>query len=159
MGKRRMARNATIAGVVAGVALGAALVVEAGPQAQPPQYDLRTETILTGTIGMVTRESAWIEYKTLRNPVRKGLRSPRGVRRTIVTSLTLQTEAGSTRIYLGPSAYIEREEFCLCPGDQVEITGARVTADGMDLLVARELRQGGRSLALRDASGRSLWPR
>ncbi len=60
-------------------------------------------------------------------------------------------------IHLGPAAYEEGKKFPLAKGDEVDVTGSRVTYDGGTSLIAKEVRKGDAVLELRDDQGKPLW--
>lgn len=101
-------------------------------------YNPDTETTLTGTVEAINTVSG-----------RHGWSG---------THLTLKTESGETYdVHLGPSAYVEKENFTFAEGDQVEVTGSKVTYKGKDAIVAREITKDGKTLTLRDAQGFPAW--
>jgi hypothetical protein len=71
--------------------------------------------------------------------------------------LTLATGSDSVVAHLGPAAFLKEQAFDVAVGDDVEILGSRVQLDGKPVLLAREVKKGGRTVTLRDASGRPLW--
>jgi hypothetical protein len=60
-------------------------------------------------------------------------------------------------IHLGPAAFVEGKKFPLAKGDEIDVTGSRVTYDGGTSLIAKEVRKGDGVLELRDEQGRPLW--
>jgi hypothetical protein len=73
------------------------------------------------------------------------------------THLTVKTADGTTEVMLGPSNFIESQGFTFAKGDEVEITGSKVTMGGTESLIAREVVKGGKTLTLRDKNGVPAW--
>jgi hypothetical protein len=71
--------------------------------------------------------------------------------------VTLQADDRSVDVHLGPTWFLQRAGVALAKGDQVEVTGSMVEADGHAFLVARELRKGGQTVTLRDERGVPAW--
>jgi hypothetical protein len=65
---------------------------------------------------------------------------------------------GRVHVHLGPVWYLERQEFELKPGDEVQVKGMceKVTGGKLEV-VAYELIKGGYVLSLRDSQGRPNW--
>lgn len=100
-------------------------------------YNPATETTVKGTVD---------EVETITG--RRGLGG---------THLTLKAESGTFDVHLGPSAFLTEKNFKFAKGDQVEVTGSKVTYQGHDAIVAREVKMGGKVLTLRDAQGIPEW--
>ena len=66
-------------------------------------------------------------------------------------------EGESWDVHLGPSAFVKEKSFLLAKGDEVDVTGSRVSEDGGTSLIAREVRKGEAVLELRDEKGLPLW--
>jgi hypothetical protein len=60
-------------------------------------------------------------------------------------------------IHLGPAAFVKGKNFPLAKGDEIDVTGSRVTYDGGTSLIARTVRKGEAALELRDEQGLPLW--
>jgi len=73
------------------------------------------------------------------------------------THLELKTESGTLDVHLGPSAFLSSKGFQFAKGDQVEVTGSKVTFQGHEAIIAREVRKGGKVLTLRNAQGIPEW--
>lgn len=71
--------------------------------------------------------------------------------------LTLKTEDGDFDVHVGPAAYIEKEHFTFTKGDNIEVTGSRVTYDEHDAIIAREIVKDEETLTLRDVHGYPEW--
>jgi hypothetical protein len=71
--------------------------------------------------------------------------------------LIVRSDAGAYDVHLGPMAYITSKNFAFAKDDAITVTGSRVTMDGKDVVIAREVKKGDRVLTLRDANGFPLW--
>ena len=72
--------------------------------------------------------------------------------------LLVRTGDGATiSAHLGPSWYIDNQDFAIRPGDTVEVTGSRVTIDGAPAVIARLVARGDDELVLRDQAGIPMW--
>ncbi len=73
-------------------------------------------------------------------------------------ALLLETKTrGQVHVHLAPLWYLERQEFELKAGDEVQVKGMCETTDGKLRVVAYELTKGDHVLHLRDAQGRPNW--
>jgi hypothetical protein len=102
-----------------------------------PKYDPSTEVTLKGTVEKVTQNA-----------------SPRG---WPGTHLTLKTGTETLDVHVGPSAFLTEKKFEIAAGDQVEVIGSKIKFEGVDALLAREIKKGDKSLTLRNAQGIPQW--
>jgi hypothetical protein len=102
-----------------------------------PKYDAAAEVTLRGAVEEVTQH--------------KGRMGRTG------THLLVNFDGRSMAVHLGPTSYLERNNFAFAKGDQVEVTGSKVRMGDADVLLAREVKAGDRTLKLRDAQGMPLW--
>lgn len=101
-------------------------------------YDPKTEVTVTGTISDVQEVSG----------VRKGWTG---------THLIVKTDAGDTDVHVGPSSYVAGKQFSFAKGDAVEVVGSKVTMAGKEVVLAREITRGGKTLVLRNSQGIPEW--
>lgn len=73
------------------------------------------------------------------------------------THLTLNTDAGTFDVHVGPSSYIAQKQFSFAKGDKIEVVGSKVTISGKEALLAREITKDGKTLVLRNANGVPEW--
>ncbi len=72
--------------------------------------------------------------------------------------LSLTSGNDTIRIALAPARYLERK-ISVAKGDSVEITGSKYLNDaGEKLIIARSIKKGTISVALRNEKGMPLWP-
>ena len=64
---------------------------------------------------------------------------------------------GRVRVHLGPVWYLERQEFDLRPGQEVQVQGVCLEEKGETRLIAAQVMVGDHVLLLRDAGGRPMW--
>lgn len=60
-------------------------------------------------------------------------------------------------VHLGPAWFIEHQTVQLREGDQVRVTGSRVSRGAPDYIMATEVRRGNEVLYLRDQDGKPRW--
>ena len=111
----------------------------AGPRKGARKYDPAAEITVRGTV---------LDVKTVMMPS-----GPEAVR------LLLDTEAGETEVELGPSSFLTEKGLEPAKGDKAVVIGSTAVVDGASLLLAREIKLGGKTVALRDAQGIPAWPR
>ncbi|TAM80918.1 MAG: DNA-binding protein [Acidobacteria bacterium] len=75
------------------------------------------------------------------------------------THLTLKTESKTLDVHLGPASFLKEKGFSFVKGDEIEVTGATADFGGSEALIAREVKKGDKTLALRDAQGIPKWSR
>ncbi len=73
--------------------------------------------------------------------------------------LTVRDSSGTTSVNVGPSSYLDEQKASFKVGDKVKVTGARMAFNGNDVIFAAQIEDGGKTIKLRDESGRPLWSR
>jgi hypothetical protein len=117
-----------------------------GMRQMMPMYDTKTETTIKGTV------------ETVEQGVPQGRMGGRGTGRGMGgTHIVLKTDKESIPVRLGPSAFLEEQKLEIAKGDELEVIGSRVTIGSENVVLAREITRGGKTVKLRDASGRPLW--
>ena len=101
-----------------------------------PRYDASTETKISGAVQEVVQPQ-------------------RGRMNGI--HLMVKAESGIIEVHLGPASFIAREGFSFAKGDAVEVIGSKVTINGAEVVIAREVVKDGKTLILRDKTGRPMW--
>ena len=71
--------------------------------------------------------------------------------------LTLYSNNGQILVQLGPAWFVENQDIQIIAGDYVTVTGSRVTYNGSQLIVAKEVMKEDKVLLLRDDNGYPLW--
>ena len=77
--------------------------------------------------------------------------------RTQHVSWVVKTDQGNITVHLGPARYINQHQIVLKPGDAIEATGSKMEMGGGTMLVAKEVKVGGKTFQLRDDQGLPLW--
>ena len=103
-------------------------------------YDTTTITSIEGTIASVDSQA-----------------TPRGD--FYMVRLTVKDTSGTTEVMVGPSFYLDSLNISFNKGDSVKVTGSKVNFRGNDFLMAAQIVSGGKTLKLRDDSGRPVWMR
>ena len=75
------------------------------------------------------------------------------------THLTLKAEKGKLDVYVGPQWFLSANGISVTNGNEVQITGSRVSTDAGDILLAREIHVGREHLTLRSKRGSPKWGR
>ncbi len=102
-------------------------------------YNRRQEVQLTGEVTQVERF-------TFREGGREGVR------------IVVRDEQGrSHMVHLGPANYIDRQDMRIREGDEVELTGSRVTYAGRSIVLARQVQIDDQTLDLRNPQGQPMW--
>ncbi len=75
------------------------------------------------------------------------------------THLILKTDKGLVEICLCPAKFLTEMDMSFVKGDKLEVTGAKTKegADGVEVILAREIVRGENTLVLRDKNGGPVW--
>lgn len=74
------------------------------------------------------------------------------------THVTIRTQDGRTvTALMGPAEYLSQQGVTLRLGEQVQLTGSRMTFEGQDALIARQIQAEGRTVTVRDRAGQPQW--
>ena len=71
--------------------------------------------------------------------------------------LTLKTDKETIPVHLGPSWYLDRQNFKIGPRDKIEVTGSRVVFGSKPAIIAAEVKKGDQVLKLRNQAGIPQW--
>lgn len=102
-------------------------------------YDPATEKTVKGTVEEVKEVAS------------KGGRGQGG------THLMVKAGRESWQVDVGPTAFLNKQGFSFAKGNQVEVIGSKVTIEGKQVLIAREVKKEGKTLILRNAQGVPVW--
>jgi hypothetical protein len=69
----------------------------------------------------------------------------------------LRTKQGELKVDLGPSWFLDNQELHLAVDDRVSITGSQIKNNGVEALVAVEVRRNHELLRLRGTDGMPVW--
>lgn len=102
-----------------------------------PKYDAATETKLKG----VVEELKFVP--------------PTGAK--TIAYLVIKSGADTLQVFLCPKAFLDQMGTTFKPEDKVEVTGSKITQDGAELILAREVDKGDDMLTLRFKDGKPAW--
>jgi hypothetical protein len=103
----------------------------------PPKYDPATEATFKGVVDQLK------------------LVPPTGGKPEAY--LVLKGDPAAAQVYLCPKRFLDEMGFDFKAGDEIQITGSKVTQDGADLTLAREVVKGNDTLILRFKDGKPAW--
>jgi hypothetical protein len=116
---------------------GAAGVGAPPPGAAVPRYDKTTETTLKGPI---------VEVKLVDTP--SGVQG---------THLMLRQGQQMIEVFVGPTVYLNAQGMNFAKAEAIEVIGSKVQINGASALLARQIKKGDKSFAVRDENGRPAW--
>ena len=67
--------------------------------------------------------------------------------------LTLRTETGKIKVFLGPSLYVDKLPVQINVLDKIQVTGSKITWEGKPVILAAEVKKGDQVLKLRETNG------
>ena len=102
------------------------------------KYDAKTEVTLSGTIE---------DVQTV--PAKNGAPASE--------YLMLKTESGHVKVGLAPSDYWSKNGFALTKGASIEVTGSKMQSNGSEVVLARVVKEGEKTVTLRNAEGAPAW--
>ncbi|HTQ62157.1 MAG TPA: hypothetical protein VMI32_18170 [Candidatus Solibacter sp.] len=112
---------------------------QSGRGIRGPNYDPKTETTINGVIQ---------EVKEVQGPGRSA-----------GTHLVVKTADAVYEVHVGPTWYLTQEKYAFTKDEQVEIVGSKVSYQGSDVILARQIKKDGNTWTLRDTEGFPLWSR
>lgn len=71
--------------------------------------------------------------------------------------LLVRTDKETIKVHVGPVWFLEDNNFSFNVNDKVEVKGSRVTYDGEEVIIGSNVKNGDKSLALRDDDGIPYW--
>jgi hypothetical protein len=74
-----------------------------------------------------------------------------------MVEIRLLSGTSDTPVRLGPAGFLKQNQLNLKEGDTITVTGYRVSAADGELLVATAIRSQGRTVQLRNRTGRPQW--
>jgi DNA/RNA endonuclease YhcR with UshA esterase domain len=128
---------AAAASILCGSAMPQQLPRKAMHSSGTGNYDVARESVLEGKVLKVTNAST---------------STPLGAR------VSLQSASGVIDVHGGNSKLLENSGLSLQAGDSVSITGENVTFGTSTVFIARLIRKGGQSVAVRSTNGMPLLP-
>jgi hypothetical protein len=86
-----------------------------------------------------------------------GTLPPKTKAKGAMRSAVLKTEQGNISVFLAPDWYLAEQQVSLKVGDEVEVTGSKITMGKEPSIIVKDLKVGGKNIALRDAGGTPIW--
>lgn len=106
-------------------------------QAGSPKYDIATEAKFKVTV--------------------QDLKLPAKGKEKDAAHLVVTSGTDTIDIYLCPKAFLDDMGATFAKGDEVTVTGSKITQDGADMILARQVVKGSDTLMLRDDKGKPVW--
>lgn len=129
------------------VAMLVGLMMAAPAGAQPGRmYDPKKVVTVEGQVEKV---------ETMSRAGRRGGDAASGRQTRIVH---LKTAQGTVLVHLGPVSFLEQQQFNPQVGATLSVTGSKLTTGKGDVILAAQVKTGGKTITLRDAQGNPLWP-
>lgn len=110
----------------------------AGESKAATEYDVKSEVTISGTIEHV------------KTPTGKNAAHER-------ESVMLKTASGSVDVHLAPADYWTKNGFKLTRGASIEVTGAKMSSGKTEVILARTVKEGEKTVTLRKADGTPEW--
>ena len=76
-----------------------------------------------------------------------------------MVQLVVKDSSGTVTVNVGPSTYLDEQKISFKEGDAVVVTGAKMQFRGNAVILAAKIVTGGKTITLRDDTGRPLWSR
>lgn len=114
-------------------------------------YDPASEAIFKGTVADVKTGRSALYWITQIHTMGLGHRGAQE------KQLLLKTDSDTVRIQLAPTTFLDEHNVEIRKGDVLEVIGSRITMRESSVVLAREIRKGNTTWALRDATGQPLW--
>jgi hypothetical protein len=122
------------------------LAVPASAQRGPGQlYDPKSMVSVQGQVEKVETVS------------RQGRRGGAGKSGRELQLVYLKTLQGPVVVHLGPSRFLEQQQFTPKVGDAMSVTGSKVITGKGEVVLAAEVKSGSNTITLRDTQGIPLW--
>src|SRR5947209_2852108 len=100
-----------------------------------PKYDIATEAKFRGVVE---------EVKDRECPISGGMGS----------HFVIKLDGKLVEVHIAPTKFVKSYEVAFQKGDSVEITGTKVTFEGQDAILAREIKRGNDDFLFRDPKGK-----
>ncbi len=109
------------------------------PASVAPKYDVATEVTVKGTVD---------EVKDRDCPVSRGMGN----------HIFLKLADGKImQVHVAATKFMKSYELGFNKGDQLEVTGSKVTFEGAETILAREIKRGDDIMQFRDKNGKPVW--
>jgi DNA/RNA endonuclease YhcR with UshA esterase domain len=138
VGKEATVKSSLI--VVLVIAVAAVLAPAwAGQNSAVPKYNTTTEVTVKGVVD---------EVRDRQCPVSGGMGS----------HVILKLADGKTiEVHLATTKFVKSYDLTFAKGDELEVTGSKVTFEGVETIFAREVKRGNDTFVFRDKEGNPVW--
>ncbi len=117
----------------------ASLVAQnADPKEAAPKYDVAAESTTKGLVE---------EVKDRNCPISG----------TMGAHLMVKADGKLYEVHIAPTKMVKSYEVVFQKGDEVEIKGVKTTFQGVDAILAREIKRGNDDFVFRDPQGKPIW--
>jgi DNA/RNA endonuclease YhcR with UshA esterase domain len=103
-----------------------------------PKYDIAAETKFKGVID---------EVKDRECPISG----------TMGAHLMIKADGKVYEVHIAPTKMVKSYDVVFQKGDEVEIKGVKTTFQGVDAILAREIKRGNDDFVFRDPQGKPIW--
>jgi DNA/RNA endonuclease YhcR with UshA esterase domain len=103
-----------------------------------PKYDISAETKIKGVID---------EVKDRNCPISG----------TMGAHLMIKADGKVYEVHIAPTKFVKSYEVVFQKGDEIEIKGIKTTFQGVDAILAREIKRGNDDFVFRDPQGKPIW--
>ena len=103
-----------------------------------PTYDIAKETSVKGVVE---------EVKDRNCPVSG----------TLGAHLMIKADGKVYEVHVAPTKFVKSYEVAFQKGDDIEIKGIKTTFQGVDAILAREIKRGNDDFVFRDPKGKPIW--
>jgi DNA/RNA endonuclease YhcR with UshA esterase domain len=110
----------------------------AGQKEAIPKYDVSAETKIKGVID---------EVKDRQCPISG----------TMGAHLMIKADGKVYEVHIAPTKMVKSYDVVFQKGDEVEIKGVKTTFQGVDAILAREIKRGNDDFVFRDPQGKPIW--
>ena len=100
-----------------------------------PKYDARTQTTIKGTVEEVKLPAKGNE----------------------IAHLMVKSGSVIVDVYLCPKSFLDDMGLSFSKGEEVAVTGSKITQDSGDMVLARSIEKGNDNVTLRDDKGTPVW--
>lgn len=118
--------------------VSSAFAAPKGDQAGVPKYNPATESTFKGTVE---------EVRDRQCPVSGGMGA----------HVILKVSDKTIEVHLATTKFMKNYELVFSKGDQIEVTGSKVTFEGVETIFAREVKRGNDTFVFRDKDGNPVW--
>jgi DNA/RNA endonuclease YhcR with UshA esterase domain len=68
-----------------------------------------------------------------------------------------QADGKTIEVHLATTKFVKSYDLIFAKGDELEVTGSKVTLEGVETILAREVKRGNDTFVFRDKAGNPVW--